>query len=92
MKIVLLHLDLMLDGCSSLKEKRSRIAPLRALGREAGLAVCEVADHDVLQRSVWSVVALGTDAGQVDRLCRRVEDFVAERVDGRVADIAREAL
>lgn len=58
--LVKLHLD----GCSSLKDKRSLIKPLIArLHREFDVAAAEVEHQDVWQTAGIAIVAVGNDPG-----------------------------
>jgi len=86
MHIAILTLQFHLEGCSSLKEKRQRLAGLRdRFGRLPNIAVCESGAQDVLQRAEWSfVVAAGTRA-LADKAVAEVESFVAESLDARVS-------
>ena len=59
---LLLHLE----GCVSLKEKRSLIKPLLArLHREFNVAAAEVAHQDVWQSAEIAIVVVGNDAGHL---------------------------
>jgi len=60
------HLLLHLEGCASLKEKRSLIKPLLArLHREFNVAAAEVAHQDVWQSAEIAIVVVGNDAGHL---------------------------
>ena len=60
------QLDLHLDGCASLKEKRSLIKPLLArLHREFNVAAAEVARQDVWQSAEIAFVVVGNDAAHL---------------------------
>ncbi len=93
MHIGLLGLDFYLAGCSSLKEKRRRLARLRGkFGRVTNLAVCESGFQDSHKRARWSVVAVASDPGIVERSLTEVEQWVAQSVDATVVDIDREVI
>lgn len=77
MSIGLLTLQLHLHGCSSLKEKRSRIKPVLArLRKEFNVATAEVDLQDVWQSCVIGCVTISTDHGQNQRLLQQVVEFV----------------
>ena len=93
MHIGILALDFQLAGCGSLKEKRRRLARLRdKFGRVANLAVCESGFQDSWQRARWSVVAIASDMGVVERSLTAVERWAAESVDATIVDVAREVI
>jgi uncharacterized protein len=84
--IAVLTLRFHLDGCTSLKEKRQRLAGLRdRFGRLPNLAVCESDLQDVLQSAEWSFVVAAGSHALVDRSIADVETFVAQSIDARVA-------
>jgi uncharacterized protein YlxP (DUF503 family) len=70
---------LYLPGCSSLKEKRSRLKPLLArLPKEFNVAVAEVAFHDVWQSAeIGLVTVVNGDPGrahaQLEAMLRWIE-------------------
>lgn len=93
MHIGLLALDFYLAGCSSLKEKRRRLARLRGkFGRVTNLAVCESAFQNSHKRARWSIVAVAGDAGVVERSLTEVERWVAQSVDATLVDVDREVI
>ncbi len=93
MHIGLLALDFHLEGCSSLKEKRRRLARLRGrFGKVPNLAVCESAYQDSHRRARWSVVAVASDAGVVEQSLTQVERWVAQSVDATLIDVDREVV
>jgi uncharacterized protein len=76
MSIAVLTLQLHLPGCSSLKEKRSRIKPLLSrLHKEFNVSTAEMDLHDVWQSAVISCVTISNDPGQNQRLLQQVVDF-----------------
>ena len=91
----LLTLHLYLPGCSSLKEKRSKIKPvLSRLHREFNVATAELDLQDVWQSAVIGCATLSSDTSQNQRLLQQVLDFTAhnwpdlEVVDHRIESIA----
>ena len=76
MSIGLLTLHLHLPGCSSLKEKRSKIKPVLArLRREFNVATAELDYQDVWQDTVIGCVTLSSDTAQNQRLLQQVIEF-----------------
>jgi uncharacterized protein len=79
MSIGLLTLHLHLPGCSSLKEKRSKIKPVLArLRREYNVASAELDLQDVWQDTVIGCVTLSSDSVQNQRLLQQVVDFTEQ--------------
>lgn len=78
MPITLLSLHLHLPGCTSLKEKRSRIKPVLArLHREYNVAAAEMDFQDVWQDALIACVTISNDPAQNQRLLQQVIDFTA---------------
>ncbi|MGR2740124.1 DUF503 domain-containing protein [Billgrantia sp. Q4P2] len=93
MFIAVLTLHISLPGCASLKEKRQRMGGLHErYGRNPAVAVCESGEHDRLESSEWTFVAVGNDRQKVESLCSEIEHKVQRTVDGRVMDATREFL
>ncbi|MGR4068733.1 DUF503 domain-containing protein [Halomonas sp. LR3S48] len=93
MHIAILTLHVSLPGCASLKEKRQRMGGLHErYGRNPAVAVCESGEHDRLEASEWTFVAVGNERQKVESLCSEIEDKVQRTVDGRVMDVTRELL
>ena len=93
MKVVMLTVDFYLDGCRSLKEKRSRLSGFRErFGKQAQLALCECGFQDDHKRSRWAFVAVSSNSKVVDKIFSGLEDYLQEEVDARVVDLAREEL
>jgi uncharacterized protein YlxP (DUF503 family) len=77
MSIGLLTLHLRLPGCSSLKEKRSRIKPLLArLHREFNISAAEVDLLDKWQETLIACAVVSNDARQNQRLLQQIIDWV----------------
>jgi hypothetical protein len=73
MPVGLLTLHLHLDGCASLKEKRSRMKPLLArLHREFNVSVAEVNFLDSWQNSLIACAVVSNSAGHNQRLLQQV--------------------
>jgi uncharacterized protein len=75
--IALLSLHIHLPGCTSLKEKRSRIKPILArLHREFNLSVAEVDRLDSWQETVLACVMVSNDIAFNQRAAQQVIQFV----------------
>lgn len=76
MPIGLLTLHLHLPGCSSLKEKRSKIKPVMTrLRREFNVAAAELDLQDVWQDALIGCVTISSDTPQNQRLLQQVIQF-----------------
>jgi uncharacterized protein YlxP (DUF503 family) len=77
MSIGLLTLHLRLPGCSSLKEKRSRLKPLLArLHREFNISVAELDFLDAWQETLIACAVVSNDTRQNQRLLQQIIDWV----------------
>ena len=86
--IGLLTLHLHLDGCKSLKEKRSQIKPLMAnLQRKFNLSVCEAGLHDNWNETLIACAMVGNEDAHLQRSLATVLRWVeANWPDGQVFD------
>ena len=76
MPIALLTLHLQLPGCSSLKEKRSRIRPILVrLHREFNVSSAEMDHLDHWHEAVLVCALVGNDASQCQRALQTVLQF-----------------
>lgn len=77
MSLGLLTLHLAVPGCSSLKEKRSRLKPLLArLHREFNISVAEMDHQDSWQSAVVACAMITSDTGQTQRSLQGVVEWV----------------
>ena len=77
MALGLLTLHLRLPGCSSLKEKRSRLKPLLArLHREFNISAAEVDFQDKWQETLIACAVVSNDIRQNQRLLQHIVDWV----------------
>jgi len=77
MSIGLLTLHLRLPGCSSLKEKRSRLKPLLArLHREFNISAAEIDFLDAWHESLIACAVVSNDIRQNQRLLQHIIDWV----------------
>lgn len=77
MPIGVLTLHLYLPGCTSLKEKRSRIKPLLArLSREFNISVAEMDRLDMWQEAVLGCALISNDNGHTQRSLQQVGRWI----------------
>jgi uncharacterized protein YlxP (DUF503 family) len=77
MSLGILTLHLHIPGCTSLKEKRSRLKPLLArLHREFNISVSEVDRQDSWQQAVIACALVGNDPDHVQRSLQKIVDWV----------------
>jgi uncharacterized protein YlxP (DUF503 family) len=71
----ILHLDVHLPGCHSLKEKRGRLARvINHLRKTHPIVVAEVGDQDVWGRAGLAAAALSTDRNLATRVLEAAAD------------------
>lgn len=81
--------DLHLEGCHSLKDRRSVVKPLTtALRRSLNVSVAETGQHDLWQRAEIACAALGTDRSVVDETLRSADRIIEEADGVRIVDTA----
>lgn len=74
--------DLHLEGCHSLKDKRSILQSLKAdLRRKLNLSVAEVEHQDLWQRAGLACAAVGSDRRVVEEMLREADGMI-EAADG----------
>lgn len=77
MFVKLLTVDLLIPGCSSLKEKRFVLSSLKSrLRGRFNVSVAEVDYQDKWQRTVIAVAIVGSDHGSVDGTCAQIRRFI----------------
>ena len=73
----MLTLHLHIPGCTSLKEKRSRLKPLVArLHREFNVSVAEVGQQDSWQNAILACALVGNESGHVERILQKIVGWV----------------
>ncbi len=74
--------DLHLEGCQSLKDKRSVLQSLKAeLRRKLNVSVAEVEHQDLWQRAGLACAAVGSDKRVVEEILRDADSLI-ESADG----------
>ena len=77
MSIGFLSLHVRLDGCKSLKEKRSRLKPLvTRLHREFNVSVAEIDFQDAWQDAMIGCVLVSNDPAHTQRSLQQVARWV----------------
>lgn len=77
MSIGILKLDLHLPGCTSLKEKRSRLSPLVArLRREFNISIAEVDRLDAWQEAVIACALVSNSEAHTQRSLQAIIDWI----------------
>ena len=77
MPIALLTLHIKIPGCSSLKEKRSRLKPLLTrLHREFNISVAEMDHNDAWGEAVIACVIVSNDHKHVQRALQNILHWV----------------
>lgn len=81
--------ELHLEGCHSLKDKRSVLKPLtNALRRELNVSVAETGHQDVWQRAEIACAIVGSARTVVDEVLRAADRIVEEADGVRVLETA----
>ena len=77
--IGLLTLHIFLPGCTSLKEKRSRIKPVLArLHREFNISAAEIERQDMWQEAVLACALVSNDDGYTQSSLQSVRTFLTK--------------
>lgn len=77
MHVVALTVELHIPGCSSLKQKRSRLKPLIArLRREFNVSVAEIDHNDQHQSAIIACVVVSNDARHAQRTLSAVPAWI----------------
>lgn len=77
MSIGLLTINLYIPGCSSLKEKRSRLKPLlHRLHREFNISVAEMDYQDSWQEAIIACALISNDKAQTQRYLQKVTRWI----------------
>ena len=79
MAIGVLTLQIHIPGCSSLKEKRSRLKPLISrLHKEFNISVAEVEQNDAWREAVIACVIVSNDQRHAQRVLQTVSKWIDE--------------
>ncbi len=91
MFVKLLTVDILIPGCSSLKEKRFVLSSLKArLRKRFNVSVAEVDFQDKWQRTMLAVAIVGSDHASLDGTCARVRTFIEGDHRVQLADAEEE--
>jgi hypothetical protein len=86
MVIGVCHLELLLHENFSLKGKRQMLRSILQRARKRfNVSISEVADHDLWQRAVLGICAVGNDRQRVNSVLDQVINFIE---DTRLTDVA----
>ncbi len=88
MHVGVLSLELRLPGCTSLKQKRSRLKPLlAALHREFNISAAEIDRNDSHALAFVACAVVANEAAHVDRLLGAIPAWIeSHRPDVQVID------
>lgn len=82
--------QLLLPGCSSLKEKRSVVKSLKQrLHNEFNVSAAETAQHDLPQRAELSACVVAVDQPQANRVLDAADRLVEGEARARIVDSDR---
>jgi uncharacterized protein YlxP (DUF503 family) len=91
MVLKLLTVDLIIPGCSSLKEKRYAVSSLKTrLRRKFNVSVAEVDHHDKWQRCELAIVMAASDRSTADSQCEKMLRFVERDRRVEIVDVQQE--
>ncbi len=77
MHVGILTLTLQIPGCTSLKQKRSRLKPLLArLHREFNISVAEIDHHDAWKEAVIACALVSNDNGFTQRSLQAIPGWI----------------
>lgn len=77
MPVGLLNLHILIPGCTSLKEKRSRLKPLLSrLHKEFNVSVAEMDLQDSWQEAILMCAWVGNDNAHVQRSLQKVSHWI----------------
>jgi uncharacterized protein YlxP (DUF503 family) len=87
----LLTVDLLIPGCSSLKEKRLVLSSLKTrLRRKFNVSVAEVDHHNKWQRTRLAACTVGVDRKTVDGCSDKVLKFIERDFRVEITDTQQE--
>ncbi len=90
MIVATLELDLRLDGCFSLKEKRHVLRSLiDRLRRDLHVAANEVGDHDLWNAAILGLACVSNDVGQAEGVLDRALAMVDAHPEVEIVTIDR---
>jgi len=91
MVLKVITIDLLIPGCSSLKEKRFVLTSIKTkLRRRYNVSVAEIDYHDKWQRSKLAVATVGSDRRIADSCIDKVLNFIEGNGHIQVVDCEEE--
>jgi uncharacterized protein YlxP (DUF503 family) len=86
-----LEVQLRLEGCRSLKEKRRVLRPLiERLRRDLHASVAETDDHDLWNAATIGIAVVGTNRTAVEHVLDRAEQIIDEHSEVRTQGVLRD--
>jgi uncharacterized protein YlxP (DUF503 family) len=83
----LMHVELHIPLCNSLKEKRSALRPcIERLRSQLNLAVAEIGDQDVWRSAIVAMVSVSSDKNLVENTLNRAREYFQTRRDLELVD------
>ena len=93
MRIDLMIVEFHLQGCTSLKDKRSRLRGMSdRIGRQRSVAVAEIDYQNMLVRSEWAFLVMAQNQQLVDKILMNIEKDLTSQVDASIVAMHREKL
>lgn len=88
MHLAALVIELRLPGCTSLKQKRSRLKPLLlSLNRTFNVSAAELEQHDLHKFSTIVCASVSNEGAQVQRVLSSIPDWIeSNRPDLQIID------
>ncbi len=84
-------IDLHIDGCQSLKEKRQILKSLKTrIHNNFNISITELDDVDLWQRSKLGVTCAANDRASVDAMLNKVTDYIRREKAVSIIDISTE--
>jgi uncharacterized protein len=91
--IGLLHLDVLIPGAHSLKDKRRVVKSLKErMGNRFNCSVAETDHQDLWQRARISVAVISNDSRHANQQCNEIARFALSRLGPDLADYQIEML
>ena len=93
MVVGVLVVDLIIHGANSLKDKRRVLLSLKEKVRNKfNVAVAEVDDNDLWQKSSVGITTVSNDQKHVNQVLSKLVDYIEDRFDVEISDYNIEIL